>query len=121
MHHFVSHGSCIGHVVQGLSSVAVYSMQEDRYGVVQSDLGRIIGALLRLRTELEKVSSAAFGADMLNGGRSAETQRHCASLRGTLKRSLCQLAAVFGEYLPELLADAHDIRTMERFAQFRET
>lgn len=104
----------------------MHSLQEDRYGVVQADLERIVHALLLLRAELERVDGVSFGAEYVGVAATATAadggaQRRCAALRGTVKRSLGQLAAVFGEYLPDLLTDAGEIRTMEAFAQFRVT
>lgn len=110
--------------VHGLASLAVHSLHEDRYGVVQADLERIVHTLLLLRAELERVDGVSFGAEYVGVAAAAAdggAQRRCAALRGTLKRSLGQLAAVFGEYLPDLLSDAGEIRTMEAFAQFRVT
>lgn len=116
-HQLVTGCQPIGHTVHGLAALAVHSLREDRYGVVQTDLARIVGALLRLRSELEKVNSVPFGVAYEH----ARPQLRAAGLRGTVMRSLAQLAHTFGEYLPELLTDVRDLRTMESFAQFRET
>lgn len=118
-----------GDTVHGLAGLAVHSLHEDRYGVVQADLARIVHALLQLRAELERIdavplganTAAEFGAFAAMTDEDGGAQRRSTALRGTVKRSLGQLAAVFGEYLPDLLTDAGDIRTMEAFAQFRET
>lgn len=111
-HQLAAHCETVGHTVHGLTGLAVQSLQEDRYGVVQADLGRIVRAVLQLRTELDRIVVVALPTD---------ARQRCSGLRGTVSRSLCRLATAFGKYLPDVLDDQHDIRTMESFAQFRET
>lgn len=101
--------------IDGLAGLVEHSLLEDNYGVVQTDLPQIVRALLQLQSCLEQVTIS------FNVQSTSRPRMRCMALLSTVKRSLCKLAIVFGEYLPDLLSDPAEIRAMNAYAQLRQT
>ena len=109
--YLLSGSQMIGWVVLGIAQLACCSLKEDSYGVVQTDLRTIIKSLLELKLVLDKVSTCNIIRQ--------SNQLKCVSLKSSVRRSLCNLAYVFSDYLPELTS-VDDLKTIQHFANFRE-
>lgn len=119
----ISKGDEIGWIVQGLSSVAVHSLHEDRYGVVQINLPEIINTLLQLRETINKLPTSVFNASSVSPYlRSFQSKPNGAIvLRNAVKRSLYNLSITFNEYLPELVTNLSDLRILQNYVDFLES
>lgn len=118
----ISKGDEIGWIVQGLSSIAVHSLREDRYGVVQINLPEIISTLLKLRETINKLPTSVFNSSAISPYlRSFQTKPTGAIiLRNAVKRSLYNLCITFNEYLPELVTNPSDLRILQNYVDFLE-
>lgn len=118
----ISKADEIGWVVQGLSSIAVHSINEDRYGVVQMNLPQIISTLLQLRESINQLPPSSFNISSISPYlRSFQSKPSGAILlRNAVKRSLYNLCITFEEYLPELLTNPNDLRILKNFTEFSE-
>lgn len=112
----------IGWIAQGLSSIAVHSLNEDRYGVVQMNLPEIIHTLLQLRESIYQLPSGVFNVSATSPYlRSFQTKPSGAIvLRNAVKRSLYNICITFNEYLPELVANPSDLRILRSYTAFLE-
>lgn len=114
----------IGWIVQGLASIAVHSMHEDRYGVVQINLMDIFSALLQLRETINKIPAlAVLGTSTVTSPyiRTNTTKANGAIvIRNAVKRSLYHLCITFDEYLPDLISDPSDLRILQNYNEFLE-
>lgn len=118
----ISKADEIGWIVQGLSSIAVHSLNEDRYGVVQMNLPEIIHTLLQLRESINQLPSSLFNVSAISPYlRSFQTKPSGAILlRNSVKRSLYNICITFNEYLPELVASPSDFRILRNYIEFLE-
>lgn len=112
----------IGWIVQGLSSIAVHSLHEDRYGVVQMNLPEIISALLQLRETINQLPPSLFNVNAISPYlRSFQAKPSGAILlRNAVKRSLYHLSITFNEYLPDLMTNPNELRILRNYIDFLE-
>lgn len=119
----ISKAEEIGWIVQGLSSLAVHSLHEDRYGVVQINLPEIISTLLQLRETINNIPSiSSLGTSSISPYiRSHQTKPNGAIvIRNAVKRSLYNICITFDEYLPDLVGDPSDLRILQNYIEFLE-
>lgn len=118
----ISKADEIGWIVQGLSSIAVHSLHEDRYGVVQMNLPEIISTLLQLRESINQLPPSLFNVNNVSPYlRSFQSKPTGAILlRNAVKRSLYNLSITFSEYLPELVTNTNDLRILKNYIDFLE-
>ncbi|XP_031626991.1 nucleoporin Ndc1 [Contarinia nasturtii] len=118
----ISRADEIGWIVQGLSSIAVHSLHEDRYGVVQMNLPEIITTLLQLRESINQLPPSLFNVNNVSPYlRSFQSKPTGAIfLRNAVKRSLYNLCITFNEYLPELVTSTSDLRILKNYIDFLE-
>lgn len=98
---------------QGLAALAARSINEDKYGVVQNDLAAIIKCLLQLKETLALVS-------IVCASEQRKQQQRCVALQSAVKMSLYNICTVFADFLPDMVSDATDLRTLQGFVNFRE-
>lgn len=109
-------------IVQGLSSIAVHSIHEDRYGVVQMNLPEIITTLLQLRESINQLPPSLFNVNTISPYlRSFQSKPSGAILlRNAIKRSLYNICITFNEYLPDLVTNSNDLRILQHYIDFLE-
>lgn len=107
-------------IVQGISMIAVHSLHEDRYGVVQINLPDIIGALLQLRDSINHLPVGLL-ASASPYQRAAHAKPNGAlALRNAVKRSLYNICITFNDYLPDLVKSTSDLRLLQNYVEFAE-
>lgn len=106
----LSNSQAIVWLTQGLAGICASSLVEDRYGVVQSELPKIIKALLKLKQELDKLNNVNLNGKKLD--------RNLITLKNAVKRSLYRICTVFGDYLRDLVEDTEDLRYLECFLSY---
>lgn len=118
----ISKADEIGWIVQGLSTIAVHSLHEDRYGVVQMNLPEIISTLLQLRESINQLPPSLFNVNTVSPYlRSFQSKPSGAILlRNAVKRSLYNICITFNEYLSELVTNPNDLRILQNFIDFVE-
>lgn len=99
-------------ISQALASLAVHSIQEDRYGVVQTDLPLIIRTLLQLKQVLDKVGSIQLDVKKID--------RNYVALKAATKRSLYRIAGSFADYLNDIVLEPSDVKALLGFVNYRE-
>lgn len=87
----------IGWLVDGISTVACLSINEDRYGVVQTNLTDILRTLIDLKLLLDQLGTLSLLGDKINTNFTA--------LQSTLRRCLYRLSMVFSDYVPDFFND----------------
>lgn len=118
----ISKADEIGWIVQGLSSISVHSLHEDRYGVVQMNLPEIITSLLQLRESINQLPPSLFNVNTISPYlRSFQSKPSGAILlRNAVKRSLYNICITFNEYLPELVTNPNELRILQNYIDFLE-
>lgn len=120
----ISKAEEIGWIVQGLAAIAVHSMHEDRYGVVQDNLTDIFGALLQLRETINKIPAlGVLGTSTVTSPyirTSAAKANGAIVIRNAVKRSLYHLCIAFKEYLADRISDPNDLRILQNYVEFME-
>lgn len=113
----------ISWIVQGISTIAVHSLHEDRYGVVQINLPEIISTLLQLRETINQLpSSFNASANISPYQRCFQSKSNGAViLKNAVKRSLYNICITFKEYLPELVKNQSDLRILKNYVDFLES
>lgn len=99
-------------LTQGLAGICAASLVEDKYGVVQVALPQIIRALLKLKSELDKLNNVNLNGKKLD--------RNLITLKNSVKRSLYKITSVFGDYLRDLFDDPLEIRTLHCFTNYQD-
>lgn len=110
-------------IVQGLTSIVVHSLREDRYGVVQINLTEIISTILQLRETVNKIPSfGVLGSTATSFNRSNNSRHNGITvIRNAVKRSLYHISITFEDYLPDLISDPSDLRVLQNYVEFMET
>ena len=102
--------------VEGLSHLVAASISEDRYGVVQKDLPKVLEALLTLQQTVERHRKGSTATARKNRFETQDLQLK-QELRVALKSSLFRICVAFGEHLealplpPELRQRLHSYQT----------
>lgn len=104
INHLLNNGQPVIWAVDGLSSLAVASLTEDPYGIVQKDLPGIIDALVLLKQSLEKLhkmnilSRKPYHDDK-------DIRQMLTSLRAANRRSIYRIIIAFKEYIDDLILE----------------
>lgn len=99
-------------LTQGLATLVVHSINEDKYGVVQNDLNNIIKTLLELKKVLDKINTINLDGRKL--------PRNCIALKNAVRNSLYKIATVFSDYLTDLNLDVNDLYSIQNFVNYKE-
>ncbi|KAL5284259.1 NDC1 family protein [Megaselia abdita] len=99
-------------VTQGLAGICAISILEDKYGVVQGELSKILKALLNLKTELDKLSNVNINGRKLD--------KNYFILKSAVKKSLYRICTVFGDYLRDIIEEPEDLRNLLCFVSYQE-
>jgi len=104
--------------IKGMSHLITKSISEDRYGVVQKDLARILGTLLSLLQTLERFKGLTATARK-NRFETRDLQLK-QDLRVTLKAAIYRICVNFGDHIHALdLPVEHKMR-LNNFQTFKE-
>ncbi|KAH8409811.1 hypothetical protein KR222_008638 [Zaprionus bogoriensis] len=103
----LQHALPVAWLTQALAQICVASLREDRYGVVQDDLARIIGSLQRLNGELDKLANSLPTAGSAN----------YRQLRCAVRRSLYHICSAFYDYLGELMPAGEQLQQLYAFVR----
>lgn len=107
-------------IVQGISMIAVHSLLEDRYGVVQINLPDIIRTLLQLRETINHLPGGFLASASPYQRASQAKPNGALVLRNAVKRSLYHICITFNEYLPDLVKASSDLRILQNYIEFSE-
>ncbi|XP_055377496.1 nucleoporin Ndc1 [Condylostylus longicornis] len=99
-------------ITQGLAGLCAASLVEDKYGVVQNELTKIIKSLLKLKMELDKLNNVN-----LNG---KKVDRNFLALKNSIKRSLYKICTVFSDYIRDLMNDSDEFKILENFIFYQD-
>ncbi|XP_022919894.2 nucleoporin Ndc1 [Onthophagus taurus] len=92
-------GQVIIWTVQGLASLIVASLTEDKFGVMQKDLPIILATLVELKTILEKLNRISIKKyDKLDDF----SNKMRVNINSAIKRSLYQISNTFSPYINDL-------------------
>lgn len=115
----------IAWIVQGIAAITAHSLQEDRFGVVQTNLPALIQSLLRLKVTIDKIPTLnGTGISLVEThqptNQSQRQQNSALFIRNAVKRSLYDICITFADYLPDLVTDADDLKLVQCFINFKE-
>lgn len=104
---------------EALSFLAVSSLSEDSYGIVQKDLANIIGVLLSVKQALDKLhkSTTLFKKMPMNDKLFREM---FVSLRIAIKRSLYRIVTEFKPYLNDFFLEPAQVEQLRSFLDYKE-
>ncbi|XP_055907094.1 nucleoporin Ndc1 [Eupeodes corollae] len=109
----LSNSQAIVWLTEGLAGICASSLHEDKYGVVQNELSKIIKSLLKLKLELDKLNNVNLNGKKLD--------RNLITLKNAIKRSLYRICTVFGDYMKDLVDEQEDLRHLHCFLSYQET
>ncbi|XP_015121567.1 nucleoporin NDC1 [Diachasma alloeum] len=117
--HLLVTGQSVIWAVEAISSLAVISLREDSYGIVQKDLPGMIEALLGLKQALDKLHKMS-----LLSRKPQQDDREIRYLLGALrsadKRGIYRIVVAFREYFEDLALDQGVRDQLQGFFSFRE-
>ncbi|XP_035728127.1 nucleoporin NDC1-like [Vespa mandarinia] len=104
---------------EAISSLAIVSLKEDSYGIVQKDLPDIFHALLALKLTLDKLyKSNILMKKSQNSDRCIKQMFN--SLRSASKRSLYRITTGFENYINDLKLESTMIEHLQPFLNYKE-
>ncbi|XP_076298460.1 nuclear division cycle 1 [Lasioglossum baleicum] len=116
--HILFNGQSIIWAVQAISSLAVLSLSEDSYGIVQKDLPLIITTLLDLKQTLDKLQKSNFMTK--KQGDDQFIKQIFQSLCTTTKRSIYRVVINFETYIGDLALEPATMEQLHHFLVYRE-
>ncbi|KMQ91791.1 nucleoporin ndc1 [Lasius niger] len=112
-------GQLVIWAAEAISSLSVFSLSEDSYGVVQKDVPNIINTLLSVKQVLDKLQKSAVLARKIQADDKL-TKEIFASLRSAIKRSLYRIVTNFESYINDLCLESLTIEQLQSFLNYRE-
>lgn len=111
-------GQLVIWAAEAISSLSVFSLSEDSYGVVQKDVPNIINTLLSVKQVMDKLQKSPvlvrkMPADKL-------IKEIFISLRSAIKRSLYRIVTNFEPYINDLCLESSTIEQLQSFLNYRE-
>lgn len=110
--HLLSKSEHIVWIVQGLATLAVKSIREDVYGVVQDTLPEIIKTIVNLKITIDEITPLDLGGKKMD--------RNYCVLRNSIKRSLYKITSTFADYINDLAIDHEHSRILFNYIRHRE-
>lgn len=111
-------GQLVIWAAEAISSLSVFSLSEDSYGVVQKDVPNIINTLLSVKQVLDKLQKSAVLARKIQADKL--TKEIFISLRSAIKRSLYRIVTNFEPYINDLSLESLIIEQLQSFLNYRE-
>lgn len=104
---------------EAISSLSVFSLTEDSYGIVHKDVPNVIGVLLSVKQALDKLQkSTALSRKMQTDDKLAK--EILTSLRSAIKRSLYRIIINFRPYMDDLILEPIKVEQLQGFLNYKE-
>ncbi|XP_012271442.1 nucleoporin NDC1 [Orussus abietinus] len=103
-----------------LSSIAVVSLMEDPYGIVQKDLPALISVLLALKHSLDKLQKINMQLVRKPQTDDRLIRQVITSLRSAVKRSVYRITSSFKDYILDLGLEPATLEQLQGFLSYRE-
>ncbi|XP_011864175.1 PREDICTED: nucleoporin NDC1 [Vollenhovia emeryi] len=117
--HALHSGQLVIWAAEAVSSVSVFSLSEDSYGIVQKDMPLIVNALLSVKQALDKFQKSAVLARKMQADDKLVREIFTA-LRSAIKRSLYRIVTNFEPYISDLSLEPPTIEQLQGFLNYRE-
>ncbi|XP_012537633.1 nucleoporin NDC1 [Monomorium pharaonis] len=114
--HALHNGQLVIWAAEAISSLAVFSLSEDSYGIVQKDVPNIINTVLSVKQALDKLPKSPVLARKMQ----ADEKLILGSLRSAIKRSLYRIVTNFELYINDLSLEASIIEQLQGFLNYKE-
>ncbi|XP_031846095.1 nuclear division cycle 1 [Nomia melanderi] len=118
VYYILFNGQTVIWAIQAISSLAMLSLSEDSYGIVQKDLPLIINTLLGLKQSLDKLQKSNIMAK--KQGDDKFIKQIFQSLCATTKRSIYRVVIHFEAYIEDLALDSPTMEQLHNFLAYRE-
>ncbi|XP_018350273.1 PREDICTED: nucleoporin NDC1 [Trachymyrmex septentrionalis] len=115
----LQNGQLVIWAVEAISSLTVFSLNEDSYGIVQKDVPVIINTLLSVKQALDKLSKSAMLARKMQADDKL-IREIFTSLRSAIKRSLYRIVTNFEPYINDLSLELPIIEQLQGFLNYKE-
>lgn len=112
-------GQLVIWAAEAISSLSVFSLSEDSYGIVQKDVPTIINALLSVKQALDKLQKSAVLARKMQADDKL-IREIFTSLRSAIKRSLYRIVTNFESYITDLSLELSTIEQLQGFLNYKE-
>lgn len=112
-------GQLVIWAAEAISSLAVFSLSEDSYGIVQKDVPIIINTLLSVKQALDKLQKSAVLARKMQADDKL-IREIFTSLRSAIKRSLYRIVTNFEPYIKDLSLELSTIEQLQGFLNYKE-
>ncbi|XP_011704582.1 PREDICTED: nucleoporin NDC1 [Wasmannia auropunctata] len=117
--HALHNGQLVIWAAEAISSLAVFSLNEDSYGIVQKDVPTIINTLLSVKQALDKLQKSAVLARKMQADDKL-IREIFTSLRSAVKRSLYRIVTNFEPYINDLSLELPIIEQLQGFLNYKE-
>lgn len=111
-------GQLVIWAAEAISSLSVFSLSEDSYGVVQKDVPNIINTLLSVKQIVDKLQKSPVLARKMPADKLIK--EIFTSLRSAIKRSLYRIVTNFEPYMNDLCLESSTIEQLQSFLNYRE-
>ncbi|EGI69334.1 PREDICTED: nucleoporin NDC1 [Acromyrmex echinatior] len=115
----LQNGQLVIWAAEAISSLTVFSLSEDSYGIVQKDVPVIINTLLSVKQALDKLSKSAMLARKMQADDKL-IREIFTSLRSAIKRSLYRIVTNFEPYINDLSLELSIIEQLQGFLNYKE-
>lgn len=115
----LSNGQLIIWAAEAISSLTVFSLTEDSYGIVQKDVPTIIYVLLSLKQALDKLHKSNMSNRKIQID-DKSTRDTFISVRNAIKRSLYRVVSNFEPYINELYLEPVKIEQLQSYLNYKE-
>lgn len=112
-------GQLVIWAAEAISSLSVFSLSEDSYGIVQKDMPTIINTLLSVKQALDKLQKSAVLARKMQADDKLIREIFI-SLRSTIKRSLYRIVTNFESYINDLSIELPTVEQLQGFLNYKE-
>ncbi|KYQ56620.1 Nucleoporin Ndc1 [Trachymyrmex zeteki] len=115
----LQNGQLVIWAAEAISSLTVFSLSEDSYGIVQKDVPIIINTLLSVKQALDKLPKSAVLARKMQADDKL-IREIFTSLRSAIKRSLYRIVTNFEPYINDLSLELPIIEQLQAFLNYKE-
>lgn len=112
-------GQLVIWAAEAISSLSVFSLSEDSYGIVQKDVPTIINALLSVKQALDKLQKSTVLTRKMRADDKL-IREIFTSLRSAIKRSLYRIVTNFEPYINDLSLELPTIEQLQSFLNYKE-
>lgn len=112
-------GQLVIWAAEALSSLSVFSLSEDSYGIVQKDVTTIINTLLSVKQTLDKLQKSTVLTRRIQAD-DKWIREILISLRSAIKRSLYRIVTNFEPYITDLSLEPQAVEQLQGFLNYKE-